>query len=258
MRNRIADHPTFFANSIVFVFHPCAWTGLAVSGPNPSGLPTPLPKTWCFSARDTRIDVLDLCLPGPVDFRIVSRITRLLESVKNGEEDASQGLLSVVYDELHGIASYQLSREAAGHTLQTTALVNEAFLKLFGNDSNPGWENRAHFFGAAAEAMRRILVDHARRKRTQKRGGKARRSLDVEQLTDHQPDLDELLDVNDVLAELEETHPVHAQVVKLRYFAGLTIDQTAELLEISVTTANRYWAFARAWLFARIRSGENS
>ncbi len=183
----------------------------------------------------------------------MSEVTQLINSVRNGEKDASELLIAAVYQELRQIAGSQLSREAAGHTLQATALVNEAFLRLFGSQASCHWENRAHFFAAAAEAMRRILVDHARKKRSQKRGGTSKRVGNVDELTDQEVDLNEILDVHEALGQLADRHPKKAELVKLRYFAGLTISQAAETLGISVPTANRYWVFARAWLLDRIQ-----
>ena len=185
----------------------------------------------------------------------MSDVTQLIYLVKNGEAGASNSLMEAVYGELRLIARSQMARESPGHTLQTTALVNEAFLRLFAGKTEPTWENRAHFFGAAAEAMRRILVDHARKKQSLKRGGDAKRIGDVAKMVSGDANLDELLDVHEVLEEFAADHPDKAKLVKLRYFAGMTISQAAELLQISVPTANRHWAYSRAWLFERIRSG---
>lgn len=178
-------------------------------------------------------------------------LTQLIHSVSNGEQGAANSLLEVVYEELHRLAASQLGHEPSGHTLQTTALVHEAFLRLFAGQQ-PTWENRRHFFGAAAEAMRRILVDHARRKTALKRGGAHRRLGSVESAIDHTTPPDELLGIHDLLDRLAAEHPQKAEVVKLRYFAGLTIAQTAETLGLSVPTANRYWRFARAWMYQRL------
>ncbi|MEM7452820.1 MAG: sigma-70 family RNA polymerase sigma factor [Planctomycetota bacterium] len=180
-------------------------------------------------------------------------ITQLIDSVRRGEDGASASLLEAVYGELYALAGRQFSDDRAGHTLQTTALVNEAFLRLFGSNSNPDWQNRAHFFGAAAEAMRRILVDHARKKQTLKRGsGKQREGFFEDNIP--QPVLSEVIEVNEALDEFAKRYPDKAEVVKYRYFAGLSIAQAAEALQISVPTANRYWAFARAWLFDHMRN----
>lgn len=187
-------------------------------------------------------------------FRLLSNITQLIDSVRIGEAGAPESLLSAVYGELYDMAQSHFIKESNGHTLQTTALVNEAFIRLFGSETNPSWENRAHFFGAAAEAMRRILVDHARRKRSLKRGGGFHRSRSIQDVACTETRLDEVVDVNDALTALAAEHPEKAEVVKLRYFAGLTIAQVADVLQISTPTANRRWAFARAWLFDRIQS----
>jgi len=184
----------------------------------------------------------------------LSQVTHLIESVRNGDEGASESLLVAVYGELYSMAQRQFSNKGSGHTLQTTALVNEAFIRLFGGTSNPSWENRAHFFGAAAEAMRRILVDHARRKQAIKRGGDRVRMTYLDDSVCQAPILSEVIDVNDALNDFAVDYPMKAELVKLRYFAGLSIVQSAEVMQISVPTANRYWAFARAWLFERIRN----
>lgn len=191
-------------------------------------------------------------------------ITQILNSICDGHQGATDSLVSVVYDELHRIAKSKFYVESPDHTLQPTALVNEAFLRLFSPNSNGSWENRAHFYGAAAEAMRRILVDHARMKRSLKRGGIAKR-LYAENELNHQKigeqevvDGQEVLDVHEVLEKFETEHPEKSQLVKLRYFAGLTIPQAAEVLKISTATANRHWAFARAWLYDRINGESNS
>ena len=184
----------------------------------------------------------------------LTQITQLIESVRNDEAGASDSLLNAVYDELYAMAQKQFAQDSSGHTLQTTALVNEAFLRLFGGSAEHNWENRAHFFGAAAEAMRRILVDHARRKQAQKRGGDKIRVGFFEDATHEPPVLKEVIEVNDALTAFACEHPQKAELVKFRYFAGLSIAQSAEVLQISVPTANRYWAFAKAWLHERIQT----
>lgn len=184
----------------------------------------------------------------------MTSVTQLIDSVRKGEAGASDLLLEAVYDELYEMAHRQFSQDHAGHTLQTTALVNEAFLRLFGKDSNPQWENRAHFFSAAAEAMRRILVDHARRKKAIKRGRNHQRVGLNDDTLCTEPVIDEVLDINHALDALAIEHAEKAELVKLRYFVGLTISQAAKVLQISIPTANRHWAFARAWLIDRIQN----
>lgn len=182
-------------------------------------------------------------------------ITVILNRAGQGDPKAAKELLPLVYDELRKLASAKMARESGGHTLQATALVHEAWLRL-GGDDQPTWQNRAHFFSAAAEAMRRILIDSARRRRAEKHGGGLRRvDADEPDLDLLAPDLadDELLAVHESLESLATQSARRAELVKLRYFAGLTMEQAADVLGISVPTANRDWAYARAWLFAEIR-----
>lgn len=212
-----------------------------------------------------------LQLPIFIDERwgLVSEITRLLEQVGEGDLGAEEQLFRMVHDELKYIASARLSGERPGHTLQTTALVNEAYLRLFGttpasqsstttakaddpttvgsSQKNMRWDSRGHFFAAAAEAMRRILIDNARRKKRKKRGGNNRQVPlgDVEFQNEAEVDL-EILD--GALAKLESQNKMHATVVKLRYFAGMTIGQTADALGTSPATVKRSWAYSKAWL----------
>ena len=167
--------------------------------------------------------------------------------MEHREVGAADRLLRLVYDELRRVAAGKMALERAGATLQPTALVHEAWLRL-GGDQQPSWENRAHFFGAAAEAMRRILIGHARRRRAQRRGGgQSHFDIDDLELTTPMED-DRLLAVNDALEQLSAVHPSKAELVKLRYFVGLTIEDAAKTLGISEATAKRWWAFARAWL----------
>jgi RNA polymerase sigma factor (TIGR02999 family) len=182
-------------------------------------------------------------------------VTRLLDAVERGEPEAAAQLLPLVYDELRRLATQRLAHEKPGQTLQATALVHEAYLRLVGGGQAPHWNGRGHFFAAAAEAMRRILVDEARRKRSLKRGGdRAREELDLGQVCAAEP-VEDLLALDEALNELAVRDPVKADLVKLRYFAGLTIEDAAEALGISAATAKRYWTYARAWLYQRI-SGE--
>ncbi len=179
-------------------------------------------------------------------------VSRLLAAIDQGDPQAASRLLPLVYDELRRLAAQRLAHEKPGQTLEPTALVHEAYLRLVGDSPGPHWDNRGHFFGAAAEAMRRILIENARRKRSQKRGGdRARVNLaDVEPAAP-EPDLD-LLAVDEALTKLSRTHKTKADLVQLRYFGGLTLAQAAQVLGISPATADRYWAYARAWLHQEI------
>ena len=182
----------------------------------------------------------------------MSDATFLLTAVEQGDPTAAEKLLDLLYDELRRLATSKMAREAPGQTLQPTALVHEAWLRLVGSE-NPRFENRAHFFSAAAEAMRRILIDRARRKLTMRHGGNCERvDLDEQDLAAPAPD-EQLLAVNEVLDNLARIHPVQAEVVKLRYFAGMTNEETARVLGVSVATVKNYWTFARTWIFNEIK-----
>jgi RNA polymerase sigma factor (TIGR02999 family) len=183
----------------------------------------------------------------------MSDATVLLTAVEQGDPRAAEKLLDLVYEELRRLAVSKMAREAPGQTLQPTALVHEAWLRLVGAQ-NPQFENRAHFFSAAAEAMRRILIDRARRKLTARHGGDFER-VDLDGLTLAAPGADEqLLAVHEALDNLAREHPVQAEVVKLRYFAGMTNEETAEVLNVSVATVKNYWTFARTWIFHEIKN----
>jgi RNA polymerase sigma factor (TIGR02999 family) len=185
----------------------------------------------------------------------MGEVTRILDALGDGDEEAAGRLLEAVYEELRRLASARLARESPGPTLQATALVHEAYLRLFGKEG-VSFENRAHFFGAAAEAMRRILVERARRRGSLKRGGDRQRvDLDESGLAVLPPPV-ELLAVDEALCRLESEDPAKAELVKLRYFAGLEIAEAARILGISRATADRHWAFARAWLYREIRKGD--
>ena len=181
-----------------------------------------------------------------------SKVSQILDAMGHGDPEAAAKLLPLVYDELHHLAATKMARERPGQTLQTTALVHEAYLRLFGG-GEPCWENRRHFFAAAAEAMRRILVESARRKGRRKRGGDLDRvDLEgVEAIAAYEPE--DLLDLDEALATLTEESPRKADLVKLRYFAGLSLEEAAGCLDISRQTADRDWAYARAWLYERLR-----
>ena len=182
----------------------------------------------------------------------MSEVTRLLEAAADGDRRAPADLLALVYDELRRLAAARLAAEAPGQTLQATALVHEAYLRLVGGPQPQDWNGRGHFFGAAAEAMRRILVEQARKRARLKRGGDRRR-LDLDALQLSVPEAgDELLALDEALDEFSHKHPDKAALVKLRYFAGLTVDEAAQSLGISTSTADRHWTFARAWLYRRI------
>ena len=175
-------------------------------------------------------------------------ITQLLDAAADGNPNSAEEPLPAVHDELRKLAAARMAEEKPGQTLQPTALVHEAYVRLVGGEHAPGWDGRGHFFAAAAEAMRRILIDRARRKATPKAGG-GRRRLDLD---DFDPALDEpdpeLLALDDALRELEQRHPRKAEVVKLRFFAGLTTPQAAAALGVSTSTAEKDWVYARSWL----------
>jgi RNA polymerase sigma factor (TIGR02999 family) len=183
----------------------------------------------------------------------MSDVTAILSAIEQGDPHAAAQLLPLVYEELRRRAAQLLANEKPGQTLDATALVHEAYLRLCGDRSaSAGWENRRHFFHAAAEAMRRILVENARRKKSLKRGGdRHREELDADRLAAPTP-ADELLALDEALNRLAQRDCVKADLVKLRYFAGLTLDQAAAALGLSPATADRYWAYARAWLHQEI------
>lgn len=181
----------------------------------------------------------------------MSDVTRILESIEHGDPKAADELLPLVYGELRKLAAVRMANEAPNQTLQPTALVHEAWLRLVGN-TEPKFENRAHFFAAAAEAMRRILIEKARRKKALRHGGDQLR-VDIEGVEVAAPgNDDELLAVNDALDKLAVEHKVEAELVKLRYFVGMTNEEAAEVLGISPRTAKYYWTHARAWLYREI------
>jgi len=183
----------------------------------------------------------------------MSEVTRLLEAIERGDSVAAQDLLPLVYDELRRLAAYKMAHEPLGQTLQPTALVHEAWLRLAGGESGQRWQNRAHFFAAAAEAMRRILIDNARRKHALRHGGGQERvNLETAELAAPGSD-DELLEVHEAIDRFAQIDPTKAELVKLRYFVGLTIPEAAQVLGISEPTAKRWWAYARAWLYREIR-----
>jgi RNA polymerase sigma factor (TIGR02999 family) len=183
----------------------------------------------------------------------MSDVTQLLQAASAGDPKAAEELLPLVYEELRRLAAQKMANEARGHTLQPTALVHEAWLRLAGDEA-ARFENRAHFFGAAAEAMRRILIDRARRRLAAKRGGGAE-PLDLDELDIPSPasDDDSLLRVNEALEKFAAVDPRKAELVKLRYFVGMNFEETAAALGIAVPTAKQWWAYARAWLTVEMR-----
>ena len=182
-----------------------------------------------------------------------AEVTRILNAAGSGDAKSGEELIPLLYNELRKLAASRLGNEAAAHTLQATALVHEAYLKLSPGDAC--WEGRAHFFGAAAEAMRRILIDRARRRKAMRHGGELHRTEFVEAaISGPSHDDDELLAIHELLDRFAETEPRKAEIVKLRYFVGMTIEEAAAALDISAATAKRDWTFARAWLFREIKT----
>ncbi len=182
----------------------------------------------------------------------MSDFTRILDAAEQGDPQAAEELLPLVYEELRRVAAHKMANEAAGHTLQPTVLVHEAWLRLIGNE-NQKWAGRAHFFGAAAEAMRRILIERARRRLAAKRGG-GQGPLDIDAIEVCSiADDDGLLVVNEALEKLSEIDPKKAELVKLRYFIGMSFEEAAAAMGIAVSTAKQWWAYARAWLGVEIR-----
>jgi RNA polymerase sigma factor (TIGR02999 family) len=204
-------------------------------------MPLPLPKSGSEFAVPFTADILDL----------MSEVTRILGAIEQGDPHAAEQLLPLVYEELRKLASQKLAQEKPGQTLQATALVHEAYLRLVVPTEPRVYRDRHHFFAAAASAMRRILIDKARRKQTEKHGG-GRPRQELSDVAAPQAD-DELLALNEALEQLAIEDPVKARLVELRYFGGLTSDQAAEVLGISPSTADRHWAYARAWLQTAVR-----
>src|SRR5438132_5673277 len=194
---------------------------------------------------------------GPSDRgAAMSDVTKILSAIEQGDPQAAEELLPLVYDELRKLAADRMAQERPGQTLQATALVHEAYLRLVDDEKARDWDSRGHFFAAAAEAMRRILVESARKKKRLRHGG-GRHRVDLQEavsLADSPQD--DLLALDEALTQLAAREPAKAELVKLRYFAGLSIDEAADLMHISRSTAKRYWAFARAWLLAEIDDAE--
>jgi RNA polymerase sigma factor (TIGR02999 family) len=182
-------------------------------------------------------------------------VTRVLSAIEDGDPKAPEQLLPLVYDELRKLAAQRLARESPGQTLQATALVHEAYLRLIGSES-PTWNGRGHFFSAAAEAMRRILIENARRKLAEKYGGDLQRvDLESVDVPGAAPSVD-ILAVDEALSKLAAEDPTKAELVKLRYFGGLSVEDAGRVLGISRATADRYWAYARVWLYSELSDGE--
>jgi RNA polymerase sigma factor (TIGR02999 family) len=181
----------------------------------------------------------------------VDEVTQIQSHIDSGDSTAARDLLPLVYRELRKLASDRLARERAGHSLQPTVLVHEAYLRLISANDNFQWNGRGHFFGAASEAMRRILVEHARQKQTQKRGGDHLRvELDEHNVVAEKSE--ELIALDEALTQLEERWPEKAKIVKLRYFGGLTLPEASKAIGVSLATGERYWRFARAWLYSQL------
>ncbi len=187
----------------------------------------------------------------------MSDVTRILTGMDQKDPHAAEQLLPLVYDELRRLATARLAHEKPGQTLSATALVHEAYLRLVGGEKSPAFSTRGHFFGAAAEAMRRILVENARRKKSLKRGGAQERvELDAAVLVSETPS-DDLLALDEALEKFAQEDAQKAELVKLRYFAGLSVEEAADVLGISRATADRYWAYAKVWLYREIHVGSS-
>jgi len=193
-------------------------------------------------------------LSGGSDFAVplMHEVTRILSAIEQGDPQAAEQLLPLVYEELRKLAAQKLAQEAPGQTLQATALVHEAYIRLVDVNQVQRWDSRGHFFSAAAEAMRRILVESARRRRSGKHGGQLRRlDLDAAQPL-AEPPADDLIALDEALEQLAREDPVKAELVKLRCFAGLSHQEAAEVLGIARATADRYWAYAKSWLYCKL------
>jgi RNA polymerase sigma factor (TIGR02999 family) len=185
-------------------------------------------------------------------------VTQILHQIETGDPSASARLLPLIYDELRNLATAKMASERSDHTLQATALVHEAYLRLAGENREKPWQGRRQFFAAAAEAMRRILVESARRKQSLKRGGMVEQeNVDVEQIEANRP-VEEVIAIHEALDALAKKDPLKADLVKLRYFVGLSVSEAAEILGISASSVDRQWAYARAWLHQQVIKGDTS
>ena len=185
-------------------------------------------------------------------------VSGMLEAIHNGDEQAAEKLLPLVYDELRRLAKSKMAHERDGHSLQPTALVHEAYMRLVGSKEFQNWNSKGHFFAAASEAMRRILIEHARRRQTLRRGGDRVR-VDIEKIDLGDPnDCQFLIDLDRSLDQLEKEKPEIGQVVRLRFFGGLSIDEAANAMQLSIRTVNRHWAFAKSWLYKELSGDRKS
>src|SRR5215831_16593009 len=191
----------------------------------------------------------------------MNEVTHILSAVREGDPHAAGRLLPLVYEELRRLAAQQLARERSAQTLQPTALVHEAYVRLVASpgresgEQEPHWDNRGHFFAAAAEAMRRILIDNARRKQRPKHGGGRRRALGDIAAPRPETSAEDLLDLDEALDKLAQENPARAELVKLRFYAGLTMPEIADVMNISLATAERHWTYARTWLYTELADG---
>jgi RNA polymerase sigma factor (TIGR02999 family) len=210
-------------------------------------------RSFSGEFKRTRISRMDDLLKLPGDEEFSSHVAHVMRQISSGDPAAAGNLLPLVYDQLRALAQQRMMQERPGHTLQATALVHEAFLKLVGPREIP-WTGQAHFYAAAAEAMRRILIDHARTRHREKRGGKgARVLLNVLDFANSE-NSEQILALDEALCRLEQQEPEVGEIVRLRFFAGLSVDQVAELLGVSPRTIDRRWKFARVWLFRELQS----
>jgi RNA polymerase sigma factor (TIGR02999 family) len=187
----------------------------------------------------------------------MTEVSRILAAIGQGDSNLAEQLLPLVYDELRQLAAHKLASESQGLTLQPTALVHEAYLRLVDQEREQSWDSRGHFFAAAAEAMRRILVENARRKHASKHGG-GRQRIPLTEFHRVAESPEDLLDLDDALTRFAALEPDKARLVQLRFFAGLSMPEAAQMLGVSLATAERWWTYARAWLFSELRSGEES
>ncbi len=188
----------------------------------------------------------------------MSDVTRILGKIESGDPTAARELLSLVYDELRKLAANKMAQEKPGQTLQATALVHEAYIRLVDNDQARHWKSRGHFFGAAAEAMRRILVDNARRKASPMHGGDHHRVELKDVCSATEVPEEDLLSIDEALTRLAQVNPAKAELVRLRFYAGMTVTEAAEALGVSVATAERYWAYARSWIYCELDPSEKA